>query len=182
MGTINLQVDVVRQTAQGAVEDTEQVTLAFNANAQTLNLTNTLPGTFTVSVSVEVVDAAVSPASGQRGTKRTAHVPIPFAGQIFQWDDAYTRDLNRCMGAAISDYLKHHELLIERRPGLLDPGPLREVDQEILVSLPAAVPIETRHQVRLILVMTSEMAEHDAELAAGIRDGLLAELGVPVLS
>jgi hypothetical protein len=181
-GTINLQVDVVRQTAQGAVEDTEQVTLAFSANAQTLNLTNTLPGTFTVSVSVEAVDTAVSPASGQPGTKRTAQVPIPFSGQIFQWDDVYKRDLNRCMGAAINDYLKHRELLIERRPGLLDPGPLREVDQEILVSLPAAVPIETRHQVRLILVMTSDMAKHDAKLAAGIRAGLLAELGVPVLS
>jgi hypothetical protein len=67
--------------------------------------------------------------------------------------------------AAISDYLKHRELLIERRPGLLDSGPLREVDQEILASLPASVPIETRHQVRLILVMTSDMAKHDAKLA-----------------
>jgi hypothetical protein len=36
--------------------------------------------------------------------------------------------------------------------------------------------------VRLILVMTSDMAEHDAKLAAGIRAGLLAELGVPVIS
>ena len=74
-------------------------------------------------------------------------------------------------------YLKTHQRLwVERRHGLIDPGPLREIDQEILVSLPASVSLDTRREVRTILLMAAEMAEHDGKLAAAIRQGLLAGL------
>jgi hypothetical protein len=182
-GTVQVEADVTSQTPTGTVEGTEQITLAFNASGQTLRLTNdSVTGEFDVTVAVETVDTSAKSQSGEQptGTNRTATVPISFIGQDFEWSERYKRDLHACMGAAIENYVREHqELAVELRPGLINPGPIRESDSEILASLPASVSLEDKRQVLLILTVTEQIAENDPELADAVRNGLLTLLGVP---
>ena len=179
-GSLDVNVDVTRQTESGVTGADEKVTLSYEQAGSALSITNdSVAGSFDIPVSVQADEGNVSASGGTtvQGGTRIANCVVPFCGQVFTWGGKLEKDREACNKASDDLWKKTHKAT-EKKIGPLDPGELRPRDRAVLATAGAGVSEHTLRAAAIALARASALEITHPKPAGQLRHVLLTSLGL----